>query len=165
MTTPSPLLTRPGAVAVEDGVVAAHYGDPLREQRLLAEGAGLVDRSDRDVLVVPGADRLTWLHSLTSQHLERLADSTGTEALVLSPHGHVEHHLVLADLDGTTWADVEPGTGAGLTGFLLRMVFMLRVEPALVTGQWAVLSLVGPGGDEVLAAAGLPVPEAVAALD
>ena len=81
----SPLLSRPGAVAVEDGAVAAHYGDPLREQRLLAEGAGLVDRSDRDVVAVPGADRLTWLHSLTSQHLERLADASGSEALVLSP--------------------------------------------------------------------------------
>src|SRR4051794_12911514 len=149
MTAPSPLAARPGAVAVDRGTVAAHYGDPLREQRLLAEGAGLVDRSDRDVLVIPGADRLTWLHSLTSQHLERLADGTGTEALVLSPHGHVEHHLVLADLAGTAWADVEPGTGAALLEFLQRMVFMLRVQPALVTEKWAVLSLVGPAAAEV----------------
>jgi folate-binding protein YgfZ len=155
----SPLLSRPGAVVVEGGVVAAHYGDPLREQRLLAEGAGLVDRSDRDVVVVPGADRLTWLHSLTSQHLDRLADATGSEALVLSPNGHVEHHLVLADLAGTTWADVEPGTGAALTTFLERMRFMLRVEPALVTDQWALFSLVGPKSAEVLNAAGLAAPE------
>jgi folate-binding protein YgfZ len=156
--TISPLLRRPGAVAVDDGTVAAHYGDPLREQRLLAEAAGLVDRSDRDVLVVPGADRLSWLHSLTTQHLERLAEGAGTEALILSPQGHVEHHLVLAELDGTTWADVEPGTGAELLAFLDRMRFLLRVEPALVTEQWAVLALVGPKGAEVLAAAQLPVP-------
>jgi tRNA-modifying protein YgfZ len=161
----NPLLDRPGAVAVDSGAVAAHYGDPLREQRRLAEGAGLVDRSDRDVLAIPGADRLSWLHSLTSQHLERLADRTGTEALVLSPNGHVEHHLVLADLDGTTWADVEPGTGAELLTFLQRMVFMLRVEPALVTADWAVLSLVGPRADDVLAAAQLPVPDAVTPLE
>jgi folate-binding protein YgfZ len=164
----SPLLSRPGAVVVEGGAVAAHYGDPLREQRTLAEGAGLVDRSDRDVVVVPGADRLSWLHSLTSQHLDRLADATGSEALVLSPNGHVEHHLVLTDLAGTTWADVEPGTGAALTTFLERMRFMLRVEPALVTDEWAVLSLVGPNAADVLATAGLPVPEApyeVQALD
>jgi folate-binding protein YgfZ len=147
-------------VALESGAVAGHYGDPLREQRLLAEGAGLVDRSDRDVLTVPGADRLTWLHSLTSQHLEQLTDRTGTEALVLSPNGHVEHHLVLAELDGTVWADVEPGTGAALHTFLSRMVFMLRVEPALVTADWAVLSLVGPRAPGVLAAAGFPAPEA-----
>jgi hypothetical protein len=62
----SPLVGRPGAVQMEDGAVAVHYGDPLREQRLLAEGAGVVDRSDRDVVAVPGADRLTWLHSLTT---------------------------------------------------------------------------------------------------
>ncbi|MBB3085041.1 YgfZ/GcvT domain-containing protein [Geodermatophilus sabuli] len=157
MTT-SPLLSRPGAVAVEDGSVPAHYGDPLREQRALAEGAGLVDRSDRDVLAVPGADRLTWLHSLTTQHLERLADGTGAEALLLSPNGHVEHHLVLADLAGTTWVDVEPRSGEQLHTFLDRMRFMLRVEPALVTAEWALLSLVGPRGADVLAAAGLPVP-------
>jgi hypothetical protein len=144
--------------------VAAHYGDPLPEQRRLAEGVGLVDRSDRDVVVVPGVDRLSWLHSLTSQHLERLGDATGTEALVLSPNGHVEHHVVLTELAGTTWGDVEPGTGAALVTFLDRMRFMLRVEPALVTDRWALLSLVGPSGDAVLAAAGLPTPGAVGAV-
>jgi len=154
----SPLLARPGAVAIEGGSVAAHYGDPLREQRRLAEGVGLVDRSDRDVVVVPGADRLSWLHSLTSQHLDRLPDGTGTEALVLSPHGHVEHHLVVADLGGTTWADVEPGTGQGLVDFLQKMRFLLRVEPALATDRWAVLSLVGPKAAAALETAGLPVP-------
>ena len=173
--TASPLLSRPGAVPIESGAVAAHsadipavaahYGDPLREQRLLAEAAGLVDRGDRGVLAIPGADRLTWLHSLTTQHLERLADGAGTEALVLSPHGHVEHHLVLADLGGTTWADVEPGTGADLLAFLEKMRFLLRVEPALVTQQWALLSLVGPRVTDVLAAAGLPAPDGVTALD
>ena len=161
--TESPLLGYPGAVREEGGsarpyVVAAHYGDPLREQRSLADSAGLVDRSDRDVLAVPGADRLTWLHSLTSQHLDSLADGSGTEALVLSPHGHVEHHLVLADLGGTTWGDVEPGTGAALIAFLERMRFLLRVEPTLVTDRWALLSVVGPKGAEVLASAGLPAP-------
>jgi len=156
----SPLLSRPGAVAIEGGSVAAHYGDPLREQRTLAEGAGLVDRSDRDVVVVPGPDRLSWLHSLTSQHLEQLADGAGTESLVLSPQGHVEHHLVLADLGGSIWADVEPGAGESLATFLDRMRFLLRVEPALVTEQWAVLSLVGPKAADVLTAAGLPSPEA-----
>jgi len=164
----NPLLTRPGAVVVEGGAIAAHYGDPLREQRLLAEGAGLVDRSDRDVLRIPGADRLSWLHSITSQHLDRLADASGSEALVLSPNGHVEHHLVLAEVGGTTWVDVEPGTGAALEAFLQKMRFMLRVEPELQTDRWAVLSLVGPEGAEVLTAAGVPAPAteyAVAPLD
>jgi tRNA-modifying protein YgfZ len=154
------LASRPGAVVPEGGTVAAHYGDPLREQRTLAERAGLVDRSDRDVVAVPGVDRLTWLHDLTSQHVSALVDGTGTEALILSPQGHVEHHLVLADLGGTTWADVEPGTGAALHTFLDRMRFLLRVEPALVTEAHALLTLAGPDSADVLTTAGLPVPTA-----
>jgi tRNA-modifying protein YgfZ len=48
------------------------------------------------------------------------------------------------------------------------MRFLLRVGPALVTGDWAVLSLVGPKAAEVLDASGLPAPAtgyAVAPLD
>ena len=45
----SPLLSTPGAVAAEgvDAGVAAHYGDPMREQRLLEEGLAVVDLSNR----------------------------------------------------------------------------------------------------------------------
>jgi folate-binding protein YgfZ len=136
----SPLLSRPGAVAA-DGVdvgVAAHYGDPLREQRALGAGA-LVDLSHRPVVRIGGPDRLSWLHSLTSQHLASLQPGVWTEALVLSPQGHVEHHLTLVD-DGTAvLAHVEPGTAEALVDFLRRMQFLLRVEVEDVTSSYAVV--------------------------
>jgi folate-binding protein YgfZ len=137
-----PLLERPGAVAADapDSGVAAHYGDPLREQRLAVEsGRGLTDRSNRDVVRVDGADRLSWLHSLTSQHLSALPPDVPAEALVLSPHGHVEHHLVLVDDGTTTWAHVEPGTADALVAFLDSMRFMLRVS--VTRADLAVLTL------------------------
>src|SRR5439155_2286946 len=96
----SPLLDWPGAVAA-DGVdtgIAWHYGEPLREQRSAVEGAGLIDGSHRDVLIVPGPDRLEWLHAIVSQHVANLADGESTESLVLSPNGHVEQHWVLTEL-------------------------------------------------------------------
>jgi folate-binding protein YgfZ len=138
-----------------DAPVAAHYGDPVAEQRLLTRSVGLVDRSHRGVLAVPGADRLTWLHSLTTQYLTDLAPMSGTELLVLSPHGHVEHHAVVTDDGTTTWLDVEPGAAAPLLDFLDRMRFLMRVEPADVTGDWALLSLVGPDTDEALVTLGV----------
>jgi len=150
-----------------DAGAVAHYGDPAREQRLLDTAAGLVDRSHTGVLAVPGADRLGWLHSLTTQHLAGLAPWTGSELLVLSPHGHVEHHAVLTDDGETTWLDT--GDAPGLLQFLERMRFLMRVEPADVTGDWALLSIVGPQTDEVLISLGagpllppdlLAVPEA-----
>ena len=65
----SPLLGRDGAVAGDglESVVALHYGDPMREQRVLEEGLGVVDLSHREVITVTGPDRLTWLHSLTTR--------------------------------------------------------------------------------------------------
>jgi folate-binding protein YgfZ len=142
-----------------DAGVPAHYGDPLREQRTLAYGAGLVDRSNRDVLTVSGVDRLDWLHSISSQHLSALADGDATEALVLSPHGHVEQHWQVTELAGTVWLDVDPGTAAEVLGYLEKMRFLRRVELADVSADWAVLSLVGPRTGEVLTTAGLPAPD------
>jgi folate-binding protein YgfZ len=158
--TSSPLLDLAGAVpaAGADAGVALHYGDPVAEQRALERSAGWVDRSHRGVVAVPGPDRLSWLHSVTSQQLAQLPDGCGTEALVLSPHGHVEHHLLVAETGGTSWLDVEPGTAADLLRYLEAMRFLLRVEPREATAELAVLSLVGPHTPDVLAAAGLPVP-------
>jgi folate-binding protein YgfZ len=140
-TTTSTLLGRPGAVAAEgaDAGVAAHYGDPMREQRLLAEGLACVDLSHRGVVTVSGPDRLSWLHSMTTQELTGLGPRQSRESLVLSPKGHVEHALHLVDDGETTWVTVEPGTAPALVAWLESMRFMLRVEVADVTADWAVL--------------------------
>jgi folate-binding protein YgfZ len=139
---PSPLLSRPGAVPADppDAGVAAHYGDPLREQRGLAAGRGLVDLSHRGVVRVSGEDRLSWLHSLSTQHLTALPPHQATESLVLSPHGHIEHALYLVDDGEATWMHVEPGCAPALVEFLDRMRFMLRVEVEDVTAGWAVVA-------------------------
>ena len=138
----SPLLATEGAVPAEglDAGVAAHYGDPVREQRAMDRAAGLTDRSNRGVVTITGPDRLSWLHSLTSQHLEALTAGPTAQTLILDPNGRVEHHLTLTDDGTTTWIHVEAGTAAPLVEFLNSMRFMLRVEVADVTGELAVLS-------------------------
>jgi folate-binding protein YgfZ len=151
---PSELLNiLPGAVEAgwPDEGVAAHYGDPFREQRALATSAGLVDRSNRGVLKITGQDRLTWLHSLTTQHLEGLAAGQSAQALILSPTGHLEHHLTLTD-DGTSvWLHAEPGTAPALAAFLDSMRFMMRVEVADLSQDYAVLTVMGPAGGDAVA--------------
>ena len=123
--------------------VAGHYGDPIGEQRLLARGEAVVDRSHRGVVTVSGPDRLSWLHSLTSQHLTGLAPGVGTETLVLSPKGHIEHALHVVDDGQRVWLTVEPGTAPALVAWLDSMRFMLRVEVADVTMEYAVLAFCG----------------------
>jgi folate-binding protein YgfZ len=136
-----------------------HLGDPLREQRQLTTSAVVVDRGDRDVLTVTGEDRLPWLHSICSQHVSELGDGDATEALVLSPHGHVEQHWQLAEVDGVVWIDTEPHAAATVLEYLLKMRFLRRVEPVDVSADWAVLTVAGPRAFDVLAAAGLPASE------
>jgi tRNA-modifying protein YgfZ len=126
-----------------DEGVAAHYGDPLREQRVAAERGALVDRTNRGVVTITGPDRLSWLHSLTSQHLERLRPGETAQALILSPQGHLEHHLTLTDDGSTVWAHVEPGTAPALVGYLNSMRFMLRVEVTDLSATHGVLSSLG----------------------
>jgi tRNA-modifying protein YgfZ len=135
------LLSRPGAVdgTGPDAGVAWHYGDPHREQRMLAQGLAVVDLSHRGVLTVTGADRLTWLHSLTTQHLTDLAPGQSAETLVLSPKGHIEHALHVVDDGATTWLSTEPGAAPAVAGWLDSMRFMLRVEVADVSDRYAVL--------------------------
>jgi len=140
------MLDIAGAVEAQwpDEGVAAHYGDPMREQRAMTEGQVLVDRSNRGVVRIAGQDRLTWLHSLTSQHLERLAPGETAQALILSPQGHLEHFLTLTDDGSAVWAHVEPGTAPALVAYLDSMRFMMRVEVTDVTAEYAVQTLAGP---------------------
>jgi folate-binding protein YgfZ len=139
----SPLLSLPGAVPGEgpDEGVAAHYGDLFREQRALADGTGFVDLSHRGVVTVTGADRLSWLHLLLTQHVSDLPAGEATEALILSAHGHIEHALYLVDDGETTWAHVEPGSQGDLIAYLESMKFFYRVEIADRTEEYAVVHL------------------------
>ncbi len=146
----SPLLQLPGAVGGDgiDAPVAAHYGSFNTEQRALEAGDGFVDLSHRDVVRLEGPDRLTWLHSLTTQHLTDLQPGVGTQALILSPQGHVEHAFRGTD-DGTAFTlHTEPGRAAALVEFLERMKFMMRVEVTDVTDELAVMWRPGRTSDD-----------------
>jgi folate-binding protein YgfZ len=136
----SPLLNLPDAVAGDgiDAPVAAHYGSFNKEQRTLESGEGFVDLSHRGVIRVAGPDRLTWLHSLTTQRLEGLPPNVSTAALILSPQGHVEHAMYGVDDGESFTAHVEPGQAPALVEWLDRMRFMMRVDIAEVTAELAV---------------------------
>ncbi|BBX94853.1 folate-binding protein YgfZ [Mycobacterium lacus] len=132
-----------------------HYGDPLGEQRAAETDAVLVDRSHRAVLTLTGADRRTWLHSISTQHVSELPEGASTQNLSLDGQGRVEDHWIQTELGGTTYLDTEPWRGEPLLGYLRKMVFWSDVAPN--TADMAVSSLIGPklADPAVLAALGL----------
>jgi folate-binding protein YgfZ len=138
-------LVRPGAVdgTGADAGVAAHYGNPLAEQRALAAGTAVVDLSHRGVLSISGADRLTWINSLTSQSVTGLQPGQSVETLLLDASGRLEYAVRLLDDGADLWLLLEREESPGLLAWLSKMVFMLRVEVRDRTAEFATIGTLG----------------------
>lgn len=143
---PSPLLGLDGAIEAAgiNAGVADHYGAPLREGRALDNGKAFVDLSQWGVVTVSGPDRRSWLHSLTSQGLDRLPPLTPTRTLFLDLQGRIEFDARVIDDGETVFLIVEAGQAAPLAAWLDAMRFMLRVEVRDASEDWAVLGSNAP---------------------
>ncbi len=141
----SPLLSAFGVFEATgpDAGVAAHYGEPLKEQRRLVLGAEkfvLADYSHLGVVTVSGPDRLSWLTTISSQVLAGLSAGESTELLLLSVQGRIDFAAYAVDDGEKVWLICEGSQAADLAEYLDSMKFMLRVEIADVSDTYAVLS-------------------------
>ncbi|MDR2973119.1 MAG: folate-binding protein [Propionibacteriaceae bacterium] len=109
-----------------------HYGSPLVEQRALANGEGVVDVSNREVLRISGPDRLTYLDALGTQRLVDLAAGASSSTYFLDHRGVIQHGLALVTIDDSqeqaVWGWTEPGRGSALIDYLERMMFRMNVS-------------------------------------
>ena len=138
------------AVFVEEGPDRGaiwHFGEPAKEARALAEGIAWADLSHKSVLTVTGEDRLKWLNDLTTQELVNWPTNTWTTALILDAQGHIIHQLFLIDDGATTWIFTEQDKEQELITFFKKMVFMLRVDPQVVTSEYKVIKTNGKSDD------------------
>ena len=159
MTSASPFLELPGAVdsTGRDAGVAAHYGNPVVEQRELEAGRAIVDLSNRAVLSITGPDRLSWLNSITSQSLLGLAPGESSETLLLDATGRLEYAVRLIEDGETLWLLVEHDEADGLLAWLQSMRFMLRVELADRTAELATIGSLGTPALPIAAPNGVPL--------
>lgn len=147
-------LSLPASVEAEGLGVPNHFGSPLAEQRSLAEGNAVVSLSHRGIVTVSGPDRLTWLHSMTSQGLLGLEPGQSVETLLLDPQGRIEHVIRLVDDGERSWLLVDEGTSEALAAYLQRMRFAMRVEVNDVSDDFAAM-LAFAGGSALPALRGL----------
>lgn len=122
-----------------------HLGDPAGEAHALAVGAALVQLPGRGVVQVSGPDRLSWLTTLSSQVVDPLPAGESRELLLLDAHGHISFAAGIVDDGQRAWLLTDVGQAAGLTEFLERMRFMLRVEVADVSARYATLGFLATG--------------------
>ena len=134
-----------------------HFGNPLREQALLAQGQAWAWLS-RDVVEVSGADRLSYLTTVSSQVLTDLEnDGHCRQVLFLDANGHILYAaLAVAALvpdsgEQSVLLLVDAGCGDGLAQLLNSRRFMLRVQAQVRPD----LQVAGAIGDAVQKLAGV----------
>jgi tRNA-modifying protein YgfZ len=129
------------------------------QYRALREGAGLVDRSQRGMLVVRGAEAADYLESQLTNEIESLAPGEGCYAALLDRKGHMQADLrVLRLAPDELWLDTERVAAERLR----RHLDMYRVgrDATLedVSADRAIISVIGAAAAEV-AGAGPLAPE------
>lgn len=134
-----------------------HFGNPLREQALLAQGQAWAWLS-RDVVEVSGADRLSYLTTVSTQVLTDLEnDGHCRQVLFLDANGHILYAaLAVAALvpdsgEQSVLLLVDAGCGEGLAQLLNSRRFMLRVQAQVRPD----LQVAGAIGDAVQKLAGV----------
>lgn len=127
-----------------------HFGNPLREQALLAQGQAWAWLS-RDVVEVSGADRLGYLTTVSSQVLTDLEnDGYCRQVLFLDANGHILYAALAVTAlmpdsgEQSVLLLVDAGCGEGLAQLLNSRRFMLRVQ-AQVRPNWQVAGAIGDG--------------------
>lgn len=127
-----------------------HFGNPLREQALLAQGQAWAWLS-RDVVEVSGADRLSYLTTISSQVLTDLEnDGHCRQVLFLDANGHILYAALAVTAlmpdsgEQSVLLLVDAGCGEGLAQLLNSRRFMLRVQ-AQVRPDLQVAGAIGDG--------------------
>jgi tRNA-modifying protein YgfZ len=119
------------------------------EYELLTESAGLLDRSDRAKFVVRGGEAVDFLQGQVSNDVESLAPGTGCYATVLNHKGKLRTDLRILRGEDFLWLDTEAIGHAVLRHMLDTYTLGRDVSWEDLTEDHAILSLIGPGADEL----------------
>ena len=117
------------------------------EYELLTESVGLVDRSERGMFVVRGAEAADFLQGQVSNDVEALAPGTGCYATVLNHKGKLRTDLRVLRGEDFFWLDTEAIGHAVLRHMLDTYTLGRAVEWEDAGEAHSILSLIGPAAD------------------
>ncbi len=134
--------------------VVEQFGDPDREYLAVRDGgAGLVDRMERETLVITGDEAVPWLQGLVTNDLLELVDEgAGQWNTVTNVNGRMLADLRVMHVPEMLLVDLEGGTleEGGLVGHLRQQIIMEDVEIADRSESTGRLGLFGPAAAAIL---------------
>jgi len=127
------------------------------QYRQLREECGLLDRSERGKLLVTGPDGAEYLQGQLTNDVEGLEAGDGQYAALLDRKGHMQADMrVLRPAVEEIWVDTEAEALAAARRHLEMYSIGRDVKVSDVSGERAILSLIGPRSVEVAGTAALP---------
>jgi folate-binding protein YgfZ len=129
------------------------------EHRAIAEGAGLLDRSERGKLALTGPDAKEFLAGQVTNDIVGLRPGTGCYAALLTPKGKMVGDLRVLDAGDELLLDMDRAALQAIFDALRRATIGFGVELHKRTLQRGLLSLVGPLSREIAGVPGLPATE------
>jgi tRNA-modifying protein YgfZ len=129
------------------------------EMRVLREGAGLLDRSERGKLALTGGEAKAFLAGQVTNDIESLASGRGCYAALLTHKGKMLADLRVLDLGHELWLDTERVALQALFDGLRRGLLGFDAELHKRTLQQGLLSILGPHAREVLSVPDLDAEE------
>src|SRR3954451_3164837 len=126
------------------------------QYRALKEEAGFVDRSARGKLLVRGDDAAEYLQGQLTNDIEALEPSAGCYTALLDRKGHMQADMRALHLStGDLWLDTEPDAATAVERHLRMYSVGREVEVEDVSGEWSILSVIGPAAAELAGTAPL----------
>lgn len=140
------------------------------QYRQLREECGLLDRSERGKLLVTGPDAAEYLQGQVTNDVESLDVGEGQYAALLDRKGHMQADLRVlrpsavplpsmgqeGNSGAGIWVDTEAVALPGVLRHLTMYSIGREVAVADVSGEAAILSLIGPRAVEIAGTAALP---------
>ncbi len=125
-------------------------------RRVLEQGCGLLDRSERGKLALTGSDAAGLLQGQVTNDVEALRPGTGCYAAFLTAKGKMLGDLRILNTGEELWLDTERVALQGLFNQLRRATVGHDAELHKRTLERGLISLVGPRAGAIAGAGGLP---------
>jgi folate-binding protein YgfZ len=129
------------------------------EYRVLTEGCGIVDRSERGKLALTGTEAKAFLHGQVTNDIEGLQPGSGVYAAFLDHKGKMQGDLRILDRGDELLLDTERTALQDLFNMIRRFKLGMDVELHKRTLETGLLSLVGPEARRIAGASELPETE------
>jgi len=139
---------------------ASRFSDPQSEFAALRTSCGVYDLGYRAKISLTGGDRVRWLNGMVTNNIRDLALGQGVYAFLLSPQGHILGDLYAYTRGDSIIVDTDRNQLEKILATFDHYIIMDDVEVKDLSNSLTSLGIGGPNSREVLAAAGIAVPEA-----